>query len=219
MGDLPRSLKIATVWLLVGLLVFLGVQTLLAERQRSLFTAGPEAIEIRRGPDGHYHWPGRLGDLEVDFLVDTGATSTALPPMLQSAVMRSAPDDPDAASGRYVATFQVGIVAGARRAAPVRKRVGEPVEIEIDDGRREQRQRLADDQAADHQADAEQRSHRDAGQHAVRHSFSEENIAAQQHPASDQRAQARGKHTGDERMPDHVGLEGLDQPVGHAVNF
>lgn len=42
-----------------------------------------------------------------------GATSTALPPMLQSAVMRSAPDDPDAASGRYVATFQIGIVAGA----------------------------------------------------------------------------------------------------------
>lgn len=79
MGDLPRSLKIATVWLLVGLLVFLGVQTLLAERQRSLFTAGPDAIEIRRGADGHYHWPGRIGDLEVDFLVDTGATSTALP--------------------------------------------------------------------------------------------------------------------------------------------
>ncbi|MCV7432611.1 MFS transporter [Mycolicibacterium bacteremicum] len=42
-----------------------------------------------------------------------GATSTALPPMLQSAVLRSAPDHPDAASGRYVATFQVGIVAGA----------------------------------------------------------------------------------------------------------
>ena len=42
-----------------------------------------------------------------------GAMATALPPMLQSAVMRSAPDDPDGASGRYVAGFQVGIMAGS----------------------------------------------------------------------------------------------------------
>jgi len=42
-----------------------------------------------------------------------GAMATALPPMLQSVVMRSAPDDPDGASGRYVAGFQVGIMAGS----------------------------------------------------------------------------------------------------------
>ena len=35
-------------------------------------------IEIRRGPDGHYHWPGSLNGLEVDFLIDTGATGTAM---------------------------------------------------------------------------------------------------------------------------------------------
>ena len=39
--------------------------------------------------------------------------STALPPMLQSAAINSAPEDPDGASGLYVATFQAGIVAGA----------------------------------------------------------------------------------------------------------
>jgi predicted MFS family arabinose efflux permease len=42
-----------------------------------------------------------------------GAASTALPPMLQAAAMRTAPDDPDGASGLYVAAFQVGIMAGS----------------------------------------------------------------------------------------------------------
>lgn len=42
-----------------------------------------------------------------------GATSTALPPMLQAAAMRTAPDDPDGASGLYVTAFQVGIMAGS----------------------------------------------------------------------------------------------------------
>lgn len=42
-----------------------------------------------------------------------GAASTALPPMLQSAAMRTAADDPDGASGLYVTAFQVGIMAGS----------------------------------------------------------------------------------------------------------
>jgi predicted MFS family arabinose efflux permease len=42
-----------------------------------------------------------------------GAASTALPPMLQAAAMRTAPDDPDGASALYVAGFQVGIMAGS----------------------------------------------------------------------------------------------------------
>jgi predicted MFS family arabinose efflux permease len=42
-----------------------------------------------------------------------GAASTALPPMLQAAAMRSAPDDPDGASGLYVTAFQVGIMTGS----------------------------------------------------------------------------------------------------------
>lgn len=42
-----------------------------------------------------------------------GASSTALPPMLQTTAMRTAPDDPDGASGLYVAAFQVGIMAGS----------------------------------------------------------------------------------------------------------
>jgi predicted MFS family arabinose efflux permease len=42
-----------------------------------------------------------------------GAASTTLPPMLQAAAMRTAPDDPDGASGLYVTAFQVGIMAGS----------------------------------------------------------------------------------------------------------
>ena len=34
---------------------------------------------LKRAPDGHFHWPGRVNGMAVDFLVDTGATGTALP--------------------------------------------------------------------------------------------------------------------------------------------
>ena len=50
------------------------------------FTAGDEVVEIRRGPDGHYHWPGRVNGREVDFLIDTGATGTAIPGSLARAL-------------------------------------------------------------------------------------------------------------------------------------
>ncbi len=46
-------------------------------------------------------------------VVAWGATATAMPPMLQPAAMRHSPDDPDGASGLYVAAFQVGIMAGS----------------------------------------------------------------------------------------------------------
>jgi predicted MFS family arabinose efflux permease len=42
-----------------------------------------------------------------------GAASTALSPVLQATAMRTAPRDPDGASGLYVTAFQVGIMAGS----------------------------------------------------------------------------------------------------------
>lgn len=42
-----------------------------------------------------------------------GAMATAMPPMLQSAVMRHSPEDPDGASGLYVVAFQIGIMSGS----------------------------------------------------------------------------------------------------------
>ncbi|WP_066334361.1 retropepsin-like aspartic protease family protein [Azohydromonas lata] len=79
MSDFPRSLKFATVWLLLGAVLFLGVQWWQNQQQRTRFTLQEGVVELRRGPDGHYHWPGRIGNQPVDFLVDTGATSSALP--------------------------------------------------------------------------------------------------------------------------------------------
>jgi aspartyl protease family protein len=78
MNEFPRTLKIATVWLLLGVVVFLGFRTLEHTQQQSRFQTDGGVIEIRRGPDGHYHWPGSINGLEVDFLIDTGATGTAI---------------------------------------------------------------------------------------------------------------------------------------------
>jgi len=76
--DLSRTFKIVTLWLVLGAVVFVGVQWWLHRAQQARFQAGSEAIEIRRGADGQYHWPGRINGRAVDFLVDTGATHTAV---------------------------------------------------------------------------------------------------------------------------------------------
>ena len=51
--------------------------------------------------------------LGIVVIVMWGATATAMSPMLQSAAMRTSPQDPDGASGLWVAAFQVGIMAGS----------------------------------------------------------------------------------------------------------
>jgi predicted MFS family arabinose efflux permease len=65
----------------------------------------------------------------VAAIVLWGAASTALPPMLQAAAMRTAPDDPDGASGLYVAGFQVGIMAGSLSGGLLYERAGLAVMI------------------------------------------------------------------------------------------
>ena len=77
-GELPRSFKLVTAWLLVGVAVFLGVQWWQHRAVQSRFSVAGDTVEIRRGPDGHYHWPGSVNGRAVDFLIDTGATGTAI---------------------------------------------------------------------------------------------------------------------------------------------
>ncbi len=85
-NELPRTFKIITVWLLLGVVVFLGLQWWMRQQQQTRFQlqgsgvgAGSHAVvEITRGPDGHYHWPGSINGRELEFLVDTGATGTAI---------------------------------------------------------------------------------------------------------------------------------------------
>ena len=82
MNDLPGWIKPTTVWLLLGLMLFLGVQAWQAQQRATRFTVDGQTLQIRRSGDGHYHWPGRIGNREVEFLVDTGATGTAIPAAL-----------------------------------------------------------------------------------------------------------------------------------------
>lgn len=81
-GELPHSLKLATVWLLVGAALFVSVQWWQHHAQQSRFQSVGDAVEIRRSADGHYHWPGHINGHAVDFLIDTGATGTAIPASL-----------------------------------------------------------------------------------------------------------------------------------------
>ncbi len=78
MNEFPHTLKIATVWLLVSVAVFLGFKLVEHRQQQTRFHLEGDLIEIRRSGDGHYHWPGRVNGKAVDFLIDTGATSTAI---------------------------------------------------------------------------------------------------------------------------------------------
>ncbi len=82
-NEIPRGLRLVIVWLLIGTAVFVGVQALqsLAQRARFSFDAAG-TIELRRALDGHFHWPGTLNGTPIDFLVDTGATTTAIPAAL-----------------------------------------------------------------------------------------------------------------------------------------
>jgi aspartyl protease family protein len=75
---MPSSMKIVTVWLLLGLALFLGVKAFEHRSQRPRIAVEGDVVEIQRAADGHYHWPGRINGHKVDFLIDTGATSTAI---------------------------------------------------------------------------------------------------------------------------------------------
>jgi len=81
-NELPPWVKHGTVWLLLGLAMFLGVQAWIANARAARFTVVGGTVEIARSPDGHYHWAGQINGRAVEFLVDTGATGTAIPAAL-----------------------------------------------------------------------------------------------------------------------------------------
>ena len=105
MSEFPRTLKHITLWLLLGTGVFLGVQAWQAQQQQSRFSSDGGVITLRRGPDGHFHWPGQVNGVAVEFLVDTGATRTALPESLARAAGL-------VAEGRVQSSTAGGTVAG-----------------------------------------------------------------------------------------------------------
>ena len=127
MKELSPTFKIVTVWLLVGLAIFLGLQAWQAEQRRMRFSTGDGgSIEIRRADDGHYHWPGRVNGVAVEFLIDTGATTTALP-------LAVAERAGLVAEGRVTSSTAGGTVQGVQARA----------DIELDGGVRAQQLRVA----------------------------------------------------------------------------
>ena len=76
----PRTLRIVIVWMVLATLLFLGFQWWLSQQQRARFSVADGVVTLQRSRDGHFHWPGNVNGVNVDFLVDTGATRTALPP-------------------------------------------------------------------------------------------------------------------------------------------
>ena len=119
MADFPRSLKIATVWLLVGGTLFLAIQAWEAQRHRARVQVDGAAVELRRSPDGHFHWPGRVHGVAVDFLVDTGATGTALPAALarQAGLLREGSVRSNTAGGvaeGWLARADIDLQGGVR---------------------------------------------------------------------------------------------------------
>ena len=119
MNELPRTLKLVTVWLLLGTGVFLGAQWWLHERARPRIELDGTRLTLLRGPDGHYHWPGTVQGRAVTFLVDTGATTTALPGALaaQLGLRREGTLQSQTAGGTVMAwqaRAEVGLAGGLR---------------------------------------------------------------------------------------------------------
>ncbi|HMW23043.1 MAG TPA: TIGR02281 family clan AA aspartic protease [Burkholderiaceae bacterium] len=101
MNEFPQTLKLVTVWLLIILAVWLGVQWFQWQRAQSRFEQFGGDIVLRRAPDGHFHWPATVHGVAVEFLVDTGATTTALPAAVAEAagLVRGAPVRSSTAGG------------------------------------------------------------------------------------------------------------------------
>lgn len=79
-GDFPATLKIITIWLLIGVVLLLGFMAL--QRQDKMLRIeeieGGQALLLRRARDGHYHLPATINGRTVEFLVDTGASVTSI---------------------------------------------------------------------------------------------------------------------------------------------
>jgi predicted MFS family arabinose efflux permease len=112
----------AIAWLLAtygvaGLLVMPLVARLLDHRPRAAVINCMAALWLTllvlTGLAFHRLPAGATALIGIIAIALWGATANAVSPMLQAAAMRAGADDPDGASGLYMAAFQVGIMAGS----------------------------------------------------------------------------------------------------------
>jgi aspartyl protease family protein len=107
MAEFPPKLKIMTVWLVLGSAVFLAVQAWQAQGRAAQFSAQGERIELPRAPDGHFYWKGQVNGESVEFLVDTGATGSALPERLARKLGLAAVGEQDSSTAGGKVTSRV----------------------------------------------------------------------------------------------------------------
>ena len=81
-GDIPSTIKVVIVWLLIGTAVFLGWQWYEREQLKPSIVSGnglgAESLVIERGRDGHYHLLVQVNGIDTPFMLDTGATQSAV---------------------------------------------------------------------------------------------------------------------------------------------
>ncbi len=80
--DFPGALKIMTVWCLLGLTVFLAISAWQRSQNQvsvSTFSDGQKTISVKRSRDAHYYLVAQLNGEPIEFLIDTGATTTSIP--------------------------------------------------------------------------------------------------------------------------------------------
>ena len=68
-------------WLLLAGMIWWGFNQYLNPNAGLKASVSGEVV-LKRGPDGHYRAPGEINGMPVNFLVDTGATTVAIPESL-----------------------------------------------------------------------------------------------------------------------------------------
>jgi gag-polyprotein putative aspartyl protease len=133
MQELPRTLKILTVYGLIFVVLFLGMQWWQAEQRKPRFVtdaAGHTQMVLPRDRSGHYFWMAQINGKEVEFMVDTGATRTAISKKLADELGLPASIPPTAsrkASSRKLPWNWKAAYALSASALPCSPRWSEPV--------------------------------------------------------------------------------------------
>ena len=81
-GEIPSTIKVVIVWLLIGTAVFLGWQWYEREQFKPTIISSSglsgDSLVIERGRDGHYHLLVQVNGIDTPFMLDTGATQSAV---------------------------------------------------------------------------------------------------------------------------------------------
>jgi len=119
MHEFPRTLKFLTLWLLIATGLFIGAQAWQARERQAQFAFESGVVKLQRDRDGHFHWPGQVNGVAVDFIIDTGATVTTLPHSLAVAagLVAERAVQSETAGGRvrgYVALADLSLAGGVQ---------------------------------------------------------------------------------------------------------